>query len=159
MEENNEVIENNNEERKELSLVQGFGQMTKKSDTKCEIFTNITDNKKIFNLEKHVDNLLNDFENSIIEVKEVLIKKYTKKMKEPVLDEETGEVVKDTETSMACILIDKNNVSYATGSKIFTIQMMRYFDMFNITDEGFMIKIVKNKQQDSGNKSLGFELV
>lgn len=159
MEENNEVIENNNEETKEVSLVQGFGQMTKKTDTKCEIFTNITDKKKIFNLENHVDNLLNDFENSIIEVKEVLIKKYTKKMKEPVLDEQTGEVLKDTETSMACILIDKNNVSYATGSKIFTIQMMRYLDMFNITDEGFMIKIVKNKQQESGNKALGFELV
>ena len=60
---------------------------------------------------------------------------------------------------MACILIDKNNVSYATGSKIFTIQMMRFLDMFGITNEGFMIKIVKNKQQDSGNKSLGFELV
>lgn len=160
MEENNEVIENNNEETKEaLSIVQGFGQMTKKTDTKCEIFTNITDNKKIFNLENHVDNLLNDFENSIIEVKEVLIKKYTKKLKEPVLDEQTGEVLKDTETSMACILIDKNNVSYATGSKIFTIQMMRFLDMFGITNEGFMIKIVKNKQQDSGNKSLGFELV
>ena len=160
MEENNEVIENNNEETKEvLSVVQGFGQMTKKTDTKCEIFTNIEDKKKIFNLENHVDNLLNDFENSIIEVKEVLIKKYTKKLKEPVLDEQTGEVLKDTETSMACILIDKNNVSYATGSKIFTIQMMRFLDMFGITNEGFMIKIVKNKQQDSGNKSLGFELV
>lgn len=159
MEENNEVNENNEETKEALSVVQGFGQMTKKTDTKSEIFTNIEDKKKIFNLENHVDNLLNDFENSIIEVKEVLIKKYTKKLKEPVLDEQTGEVIKDTETSMACILIDKNNVSYATGSKIFTIQMMRFLDMFGITNEGFMIKIVKNKQHDSGNKSLGFELV
>ena len=59
---------------------------------------------------------------------------------------------------MACILIDKNDVSYATGSKIFTIQMMRYLEMFGINEDGFLIKIVKNKQA-SGNKALGFELV
>ena len=59
---------------------------------------------------------------------------------------------------MSCILIDTNNVSYATGSKIFTIQMMRYIEMFGINEKGFLIKIVKNKQ-DSGNKALGFELV
>lgn len=139
-------------------MVQGFGAMSKKSNTKCEIFTNITDNKKIFNLESHVDNLLNDFENSTIEVKEVLIKRYQKKMKEPIFDEQTGEIIKDTETSMACILIDTNGVSYATGSKVFTIQMMRCLEMFKIPETGLLIKIVKNKQE-SGNKTLGFELV
>ena len=60
---------------------------------------------------------------------------------------------------MACILIDMNDVSYATGSKVFTIQMMRYLQMFKkIPEEGLLIKIVKNKQA-SGNKTLGFELV
>ena len=59
---------------------------------------------------------------------------------------------------MSCILIDKNDVSYATGSKVFTIQMMRYIEMFGIKEDGFLIKIVKNKQS-SGNKTLGFELV
>ena len=79
-------------------------------------------------------------------------------MKEPICDEETGEIIKDKEISMSCVLIDKNDVSYATGSKVFTIQMMRYLEMFGINEDGFLIKIVKNKQQ-SGNKSLGFELV
>ena len=139
-------------------VIQGFGSMSKRTSTKADIFTNITDQKKIFNLDSKVDNLLNDYENSIIEVKEVLIKRYEKPMKEPIYDEETGEIIKDKEISMACILIDKNDVSYATGSKVFTIQMMRYLEMFGINEDGFLIKIVKNKQA-SGNKALGFELV
>lgn len=157
--EENKVVPMENEVKEETGLViQGFGNMARKSTTKADIFTNITDQKKIFNLDSKVDNLLNDYEGSIIEVKEVLVKRYEKPMKEPIVDEETGEVIKDKEVSMACILIDKNDVSYATGSKVFTIQMMRYLEMFGINEDGFLIKIVKNKQQ-SGNKSLGFELV
>ena len=152
---NDEVLE----VKEETGLViQGFGSMSKRTSTKADIFTNITDQKKIFNLDSKVDNLLNDYENSIIEVKEVLIKRYEKPMKEPIYDDETGEIIKDKEISMACILIDKNDVSYATGSKVFTIQMMRYLEMFGINEDGFLIKIVKNKQA-SGNKALGFELV
>lgn len=159
MEENDVVISMDNEVKEETGLViQGFGSMSKRTSTKADIFTNITDQKKIFNLDSKVDNLLNDYENSIIEVKEVLIKRYEKPMKEPIYDEETGEIIKDKEISMACILIDKNDVSYATGSKVFTIQMMRYLEMFGINEDGFLIKIVKNKQA-SGNKALGFELV
>lgn len=154
----NEVVENAEVKEETGLVVQGFGSMSKRTSTKSDIFTNITDQKKIFNLDSKVDNLLNDYENSIIEVKEVLIKRYEKPMKEPIIDEETGEVLKDKEVSMACILIDKNDVSYATGSKVFTIQMMRYLEMFGINDNGFLIKIVKNKQA-SGNKALGFELV
>ena len=67
-------------------------------------------------------------------------------------------VIKDTEISMSCVLVDDNNKSYATGSKVFTIQMMRYLDMFGLNNEGFEIKIVKNKTE-KGNKALGFELV
>lgn len=159
MEENQEILENK-EVKEETGLqVTNFNSMIKKSNTKCEIFTNIEDKKKIFNLESHIDYLLNDFENSIIEVKEVLIKRYAKPMKEPIFDDETGEIIKDTEYTMSCILIDKNNNSYATGSKIFSIQMSRYIEMFGIDEEGFTIKIVKNKQKESNNKSLGFELV
>ena len=162
MEESSEVEETG------ISIVQGFGMMHRKSKTKAEIFTNITDNKKIFNLDTHVDNLLNECEGELIRVKEVLIKRYEKPLKEPVIDEETGEILKDKEYSMACILIDANELkeiaplfndkSYATGSKMFTIQMQRYIDMFGINENGFEIKIVKIKQQ-SGNKALGFELV
>ena len=156
----NEELKNENLETEEhgLSVVQDFGALKRNSETKSQIFTNITDQKKIFNLDSHVDNLLNDCEGELIRVKEVLIKTYKKPMKEPVIDEETGEVLKDTETTMACILIDDTNKSYATGSKVFTIQMMRYIQMFGINPEGFEIKIVKNKT-DKGNKALGFELV
>lgn len=162
-------MENNEEIKKEMDVteevtetglakVQGFGALGRRTEIKSDIFTNITDQKKIFNLDSKVDTLLNDCEGELIRVKEVLIKRYEKPMKEPLVDEETGEILKDKEISMACILIDDNNKSYATGSKIFTIQMMRYIEMFGITDEGFEIKIVKTKQ-DSGNKALGFELV
>ena len=154
----NEVLENEGKEVSALATVQDFGALSKSTSTKAEIFTNITDQKKIFNLDSHVDNLLNDCEGELIRVKEVLIKRYEKPMKEPIYDEETGEILKDKEITMACILIDDNNKSYATGSKVFTIQMMRYLQMFGITNEGFEIKVVKNKTE-KGNKALGFELV
>ena len=155
-----EVEENENVEVEETSLstIQGFGALGKRTETKCNIYTNITDQKKIFNLDSKVDNLLNDCEGELIRVKEVLIKRYEKPMKEPIFDDETGEILKDKEISMACILIDDNEKSYATGSKVFTIQMMRYLDMFGLNNEGFEIKIVKNKTE-KGNKALGFELV
>lgn len=154
-------MENNEENLKEetgVTVVKDFGALVKSSQTKCDIFTNITDQKKIFNLDSKVDNLLNDCEGELIRVKEVLIKRYEKPMKDPVIDEETGEIIKDKEITYATILIDDNNKSYATGSKIFSIQLMKYLQMFNINEEGFEIKIVKNKQT-TGNKALGFELV
>lgn len=150
----NEEIKN---EEKGMTI-QGFGDLQNASKTKAKIFTNITDEKKIFNLESHVDCLLNDCEGELIRVKEVLIKRFEKPMKEPVINEETGEIEKDTEITMSCILIDDNNKSYATGSKIFTIEMMKYLQMFPINEEGFEIRIVKNKTE-KGNKALGFELV
>lgn len=164
----NENVETMKGEEKQGLIIKDFSNLSKRSTTKSDIFTNITNNKKIFNLENKVDNLLNDMEGSIIEVKEVLIKRYEKPLstpkviKEAVIDSRTGEVleeevVRDTEITMACILVDKNDVSYATGSKVFTIQMMRYIEMFGISDNGFLIKIVKNKQEKG--KSLGFELV
>lgn len=155
-----EKLENDEELRTEetaLSVVQDLSGLSKRTNTKAQIFTNITDKKKMFNLDSHVDNLLNDCEGELIRVKEVLIKRYEKPMKEPIIDEETGEIIKDKEITMACILIDDNNKSYATGSKVFTIQMMRYLEMFGIDNEGFEIKIVKNKQEKG--KSLGFEVV
>ena len=157
--ENNENYEV--EEVKEetgIATVQDFGAMSKKTNTKADIFTNIKDQKKIFNLDSKVDCLLNDCEGETIRVKEVLVKRYQKPLKEPIINEETGEIEKEFDVSMACILIDDKNKSYATGSKIFTIQMMRYIQMFGIAEEGFDIKIVKTKQT-SGNKALGFELV
>lgn len=161
MEENknleNEEIEKVVAEETAVTTVQGFEGLSKRTETKSQIFTNITDKKKIFNLDNKVDFLLNDCEGKLIRVKEVLIKRYEKSLKNPEIDEETGEIIKDKEITMACILIDDNNKSYATGSKVFTIQIMRYLEMFGINDDGFEIKIVKNKQEKG--KSLGFELV
>ena len=158
MKDNEEILENEETKETAVSTIQGFGALAGRSQTKSDIFTNITDQKKIFNLESKVDCLLNDCEGELIRVKEVLIKRYEKPMKEPIIDDETGEVIKDKEITMACILIDDNNKSYATGSKVFTIQMMRYLQMFGLNTEGFEIKIVKNKTE-KGNKALGFELV
>lgn len=156
----NENLENEEMEKEETAMatVQDFSALNRSTKTQAKIFTNITDQKKIFNLDSHVDNLLNDCEGELIRVKEVLIKRYEKPMKEPILDDETGEIIKDKEITMACILIDDNNKSYATGSKVFTIQMMRYLQMFGVDEKGFEIKIVKNKTE-KGNKALGFELV
>ena len=153
---NETIIPDENVKEENGLVIKGFDTLQKRTSTKTDIFTNITDQKKIFNLGSKVDNLLNDFEGSTIEVKEVLIKRFEKPMKDPEVNE-NGEIIKDTEITMSCILIDTNNVSYATGSKVFTIQMMRYLEMFGIKDS-FLIKITKNKQE-TGNKTLGFELV
>ena len=85
-----------------------------------------------------------------------------KGMHEPIIDEETGEVLKDKEITMSCILVDDNNISYATGSKTFTIQLMRYLQMqskMKEKQEYFDIKIIKKKVGNKGNKALSFELV
>src|SRR5699024_10371442 len=99
MEEKKEILENKEVTQEETGLtkVEGFDALGKRTNTKGNIFTNITDKKKIFNLDSHVDNLLNDCEGELIRVKEVLIKRYEKPLKEPVVDEETGEIVKDKE--------------------------------------------------------------
>jgi L-aspartate oxidase len=78
-----------------------------------------------------------------------------------VLNEETGEVVRDKEYKKVTILIDDNGKSYVTGSKMFTNQMMRYINMFGIGEfeDGLVIKIIEKSVKNSGNKALGFELV
>ena len=142
------------------SNILSFDDLRKGSTTQCRIYTNIEDKKKLFNLESKVDYLLNDCENEMMRIKGVLIKIYTKPLKEPVIDEETGEVLKDTEHTMSTILVDENGKSYATGSKMFGIQLMRFIQNYGIQefDKGMEIKIVKNKTQN-GNKALGFEWV
>lgn len=142
------------------SQIMSFEDMRNNSKTQCNIYTNIEDRKKLFNLESKVDNLLNDCENELIRVKGILLKIYKKPLENPIIDDETGEIIKDTETTMSCILVDDNGTSYATGSKIFSIQMMRYIQQYGLTEfgNGLEIKIVKNKTPN-GNKSLGFELV
>lgn len=158
MEENKEMMVSHDENY----MIGDFSTLGNKTDTKTNVYTNITDSKKIFNLENNVDELLNDCEGEMIRVKEVLIKRYEKPLKEPVIDEETGEIIKDREITMSCVIVDDNNVSYATGSKTFTIQLMRYLQMqerMGQKQDSFEIKIIKKKVGEKGNKALSFELV
>lgn len=157
------------EENKDLAVatnenyqIIGFDGLGGNTSTKTEVITNITDEKKMFNLENKVDELLNDCEGELIRVKEVLIKRYEKPMKEPIVDDTTGEIIKETEITMSCVIVDDNDKSYATGSKTFTIQLMKLLQMRSRLKKGnelFEIKIIKKKIPNSGNKALSFELV
>lgn len=164
-----EEIKKENQETKELQLIENenymisdFGGLSRNTDTKTQVFTNITDSKEIFNLENNVDTLLNDCEGETIRVEKVLIKRYEKPLKEAIIDEETGEVLKDKEITMSCVLVDDMGKSYATGSKVFIIQLMRYLQMqanMNEKDKIFDIQIIKKKFGEKGNKALSFKLV
>ena len=150
------IVENNN------YSISDFGGLGRNTTTKTEVFTNIKDSKKLFNLENNVDCMLNDCEGETIRVKQVLIKRYEKPLKEPIVDEETGEILKDKSISMSCVLVDEEEKSYATGSKTFIIQLMRYLQMqerMGNQEETFDIKIIKKKVGEKGNKALCFELV
>lgn len=156
------------EENKEMVVaedsykVMDFGGLGRKTDTKTEVYTNITDSKKIFNLENNVDYLINDCEGETIRVKDILIKRYEKPLKDPLVDSETGEIIKDTEFTMSCVIVDDEGKSYATGSKTFTIQLMKYLQMVSRMGQKvdtFDIKIIRKKVGEKGNKALSFELV
>lgn len=159
-------MEENKEEMKKqetgMTTVSGFNEVTRTSKTNCYIETNITDDKKIFNLDSHVDEKLNDCKGESIRVKEVLIKTFEKPLEEPIINEETGEILKDKEYKRVCILIDDSGKSYVTGSSIFTMQMLKYIRMFGtekMENEGLEIKIIETPVKNSSNKALGFELL
>lgn len=168
---NNENLKNEEmetkEEVKEMTVqenysISDFGGIGRNSSTKTQVFTNITDRKKLFNLENKVDEMLNDCIDEMIRVKDVLIKTYEKPLKEPIVNEETGEILKDKEYTMSCVIVDDNGKSYATGSKMFTMQLMRFLQMeeqLGEKPETFDIKIIKKKVGENGNKALSFELV
>lgn len=146
-----------NEGKGEL-IVKGFDGLVNQSATKMNVFTNITDTKKIYNLENHVDYKINDIKGEKLRVKEVLIKVIEKPLEEPEVNEETGEVIRDKEYKKICILIDDEDKSYVTASKTFTNQMARYIMQFGI-EKPIDIKIIEKTVRNSSNKALGFELV
>lgn len=158
-----ENLENEELKNEEVALtnVQDFGSLQTQTDTISNIFTNITDKKQIFNLNSNVAFLLNDCVGEKIRVKDVLIKRYLKPMEEPVVDEVSGEIIKDKEMTMSTVLVDTEGKSYATGSKVFGIQIMQYLQMFATKQgfEPFEIMIIKKAIKGSSNKALGFELV
>lgn len=154
-------MENLNETENNELIVSDFGEMQSQSKTKRKIYTTIEDNKQIFNLENSCDFKINDCKGEKIRVVDVLIKINEKPLEEPVINDETGEIIKDKDVSMVTILIDDNNKSYVTGSKIFTMQMINYIRMFGLDTikEGLEIKIIEKAVKNSANKALGFELV
>ena len=149
-----QVVENDN------YIVTDFSGLGRNTSTKTEVFTNITDQKQLFNLENNVNYMLNDCEGETIRVKDILIKRYEKPLADPIIDA-TGEIIKDKEVTMSCVLVDEAGKSYATGSKTFTIQLMRFLQRKTamLDTENFDIKIIKKKVGEKGNKALSFELV
>lgn len=132
------------------------------SDTKVETFSNIKDKKMLFNLEKHVDYMLNDCVGEEMRIKQVLVRKFYKPLDEPIVDSETGEILKDSELKVSCILIDEAGKSYATGSKTFTFDMLKLLGQYGGAkdlDEGIEIRIIKVSVGEKGNKALSFELI
>lgn len=132
------------------------------SNVDVETHSSITDPKKLFNLETNVDVMLNDIVGESIRVKDVLIRKYKKPLETPVINEETGEIEKEFEYSASCVLIDEQGKSYATGSKTFTFDMMKFLGQYggaSLLNEGVNIKIIKKPVGKNGNKALSFELL
>lgn len=161
--EQTEIMEETKDEITTSMVVANVSELSgsKKSDTR--VFTTLdleSDKKKIFNLENNCDFRINDCKGQSIRVKDVMIKSIQKKLAEPEVNEETGEI-KEYEFKKVCILIDDQEKSYVTASKLFTLQMVKYLEMFGIESvkEGLEIRIIEKPIKGSNNKSLGFELL
>ena len=153
-------MEEKEEVKNELVLSGDFGVSTSQTEKKYYTTIDVTDTKKLYNLDNgQMDHLLNDCEGESIRVVDVLIKEFRHKLEEPIISDD-GEVI-DYEVKKACILIDDRGETYVTGSKMFTNQMKRFIGTFGIEEikNGLDIKIVKKKMSDSNNKALAFELI
>lgn len=149
-------------ENKNELMVSNINELGFASSTKQKIFTTVTDGKALFNLDSNVDYKLNDCVGETIKVKDYVIKLFEKELKEPIVDETTGEVLQDKEYKRVTILIDDKGKSYVTASKSFNIQFLKalaYFGESDIKENGLVIKIKNVAVKNSSNKALGFELV
>lgn len=133
----------------------GFG-----ASANQKILTSVKDMKVLFNLDSSVDYKLNDCIGETIKVTDYVIKVFEKDMKDPIVDEETGEIIKDKEYKRVTILIDDEGKSYVTASKMFNIQFLKLISvMGEIDKDGVIIRIKNVPVKSSSNKALGFELV
>ena len=145
--------------------IMSFEDLRQNSQTQIKTYTNITDRKRLFNLDNtKPDYMLNDCLDVVIKVKGVYVNIYEKTLKEPLVNEKTGEIIKDVGDivkTISCILVDTNGKTYATGSKTFTYQLFNYIQKWGLVDfeNGLDIKIVKKQLPNSSNRALGFELV
>ena len=163
MEELRDEVKEEKEETGSI-VVSNVNELRSANASKVKVFTSldVSDTKAIFNLEnKEADFKINDCVGQSIRMVDVYIKTFERKMKEPEVDEETGEVVKDTEYKKVCVIIDDQGKSYVTASKIFTMEMMNYLALFGIDKihEGVEIKFINKAIKNSNNKALGFELL
>lgn len=157
---------NNVEETKEMvvsnnsnMMVHDMSELNNNQKSNVQIFTTITDEKTIFNLEQNCDYKINDCEGQTIRVVDMLCKIIEKPIEEPIVDEQTGEI-KDKEITIITILIDDNGKSYVTKSKLFFYSWKKCYQIFEQKiKDGIDIKIIKTSVRGSGNKALGFELV
>lgn len=156
-----------NEEVKDLAVqdenqVHGLSGFRRSSNVDVGTFTNVEDPKEVFNLSNNVDFKLNDCVGEKIRVKKVLIRKFVKPLDEPIINEETGEIIKDTEMKISCVLVDDNGKSYATGSKTFTFKLVNYLvdcgGSRDLENGGVELEIVK-VNTPTGNKALGFKVL
>lgn len=142
--------------------VKDLSSFRKNGNVNVGTFTNVEDKKELFNLQSHVDFILNECVGEKLRIKKVLVRTFDKPMKEPIIDEETGEVLKEIERSVSCVLIDDSGKSYATGSKTFTYNLMNYLSDFDGASElettGINIEIIK-VPTPTGNKALSFKLI
>ena len=133
----------------------GFG-----NNSNQKVLTSVSDTKVLFNLDSNVDYRLNDCIGETIKVTDYVIKVFEKEMKDPIIDEETGEIIKDKEYKRITILIDDEGKSYVTASKMFNIQFLKLISVIGTIDkEGIIIRIKNLPVKNSSNKALGFELV
>lgn len=138
--------------------------IVKETGTEMLTRTTIQDKKVLFNIENgECDVKLNDIVGEEIEVTNIFMKRIESKLKEEELEinEETGEVIKDSKISVITILIDKENKKYVTASKIFAMSILNLIRTFGVDDiqKGIKIRIIKKSIKNSPNKALGFELV
>lgn len=157
-----EIKENEKEVETTSMVVANVGELSGKRTSDVKIFTTLDlekDKKKIFNLESNCDFKLNDCKGQSMRIVDVMIKSIQTKLTEAKVNED-GEV-QEYEFKKICILIDDQGKSYVTASKLFTLQMARYLEMFGIDSvkEGLEIKIIEKPIKNSNNKSLGFELL
>ena len=137
-------------EMKDLEITTG--------STKMNVFTTIdsSDIKTLYNIDNgECDFRLNDCKGQSIRVMNVFIKNFDK------YKDEDGNILEKPINKKITILIDDQNKTYVTASKMFAIQMLRFIERFgNLAfEDGLDIKIIEKEIRGSKNKGLGFELV
>ena len=139
-------------------VLKNINDLELSSSVKKGIYTTIDskDFKTLYNLDNgDCDFKLNDCKGQAIRVKNVLIKNFDK------YKDENGNDLDVPINKKITILIDDQNKTYVTASKIFAIQLLRFIERYGnepITN-GLDIRIIEKEIKGSKNKGLGFELV